>query len=142
MSFEVTVGAGLLAVVSAFLFVKLKEGVDKRASEKQAQDLFTVAFLLVCFASFLFSIFLVGKIAVDNNDYCSIEAVNQTTVNATLTKLDYGRVCFPNTTQTSNGLFLLSNLWIIVSSIFLTLIMLWAVVKYIEDLFNKYGKSK
>lgn len=140
MSFEVTVGAGLLAFISAFLFVKFKEGVDRGASEKKALDPFTLGFMLVCFASFLFSIFLVGKVAVDNNDYCSTEVANQT-VTGNFTAFSYSRVCFTNTTETSTGLFTLSNLWIILSSIFLLLLMIWAVFKYIKELFDTYGKK-
>ena len=137
---ETIVGAGVLAVISVYLFINLRNKIDENSQRGNKPDFFTFAFLLISFSTFLFCTFLMGKSAIDNQDYCSI-LPNTTTINGSVTTLTYGRYCFVNTNETASSLFGLANYLIIASSILLLIMMIWAIWLAIKDIWDEYGKK-
>jgi predicted neutral ceramidase superfamily lipid hydrolase len=136
---ETLIGAGILACIGVYLFINLR---PKKENKKPGErDVFSTGFLVIAFALFLFSTFLIGKSAIDNQDYCSILPSNTTVVGDT-TLIEYTRECFVNESETATGLFTLSTYLIIISSIFLLLLMIWAAWQMIKDVWDEYSGKK
>jgi hypothetical protein len=133
---ETLIGAGIIGLGAIYLFIKFKEG---NANGKKS-DPFTLAFTLFLFAIFTFCFFLIGKVAVESNDYCEIVVNSTRALNSTYDVYDYARVCFSNSSDSANGLFILTNTFIIISGLFLLALLFWIVWLYIKSLYETYLK--
>lgn len=130
---DTLIGAGILAIAGLILFLKLKDSIDV----KRKLDAFTVGFMIFSFALFIYSSFIIGKSAIESTQVCDILPLNET-VNGSTTSYNYANVCFNNDDTSAVGLFKLSNLMIIISGLFLTLISLWTIIHWILELYHAY----
>ena len=87
-----------LAVLLALIF-RFNQG---KQGEEHGQDHVFLQFLFV--GLIMASLMLLGKAALDNNDYCDFVAVNAT-VNGSLTQYDFAYECVENDNSTAQTFF-------------------------------------
>lgn len=115
-----------LAVVAAilcFFFWKL--------GSEEGQN---YALQIIIFGFILWTIVLLGKVAVDNEDYCSW-LVNNSTVSGSTTSYEYDYTCEENPNSTASSFFV-ACLWIA------RLTTIYLVLSFGFELISYFGRKK
>lgn len=125
MSASILLGAiALVAFLLVYLMVKLDEG------------LYPVKILLLFF--FFGSLLLMGKVTLDNNDYCSWNVANST-VSGSTTTYEYERECATNEHTTAFTFYNGLTWFVRIISILLFVFFIYKVLEYFGFIVPKGG---
>lgn len=122
----VMIGVGILSFLSLFLFFSTKPGKeeDEKEGVNKVDKYLLLFFRVVCFAVFIFSLVLLGKIGIDERDYCEVMPMNYTTSGST-TSIEYNRVCITNESASPDQFYELVTWFMRIVVIFFSVSIIW-----------------
>ena len=125
----ILIGLGITTFALMYMFFKLGQNTSKDNNHFPLQLLF-LFLILSCFT-------LIGKVSLDDKDFCSWNVVNSTTIGST-TEYSYLYQCSPNPNTTADTFYRVS-VWIFrLVGFYVFLYVLYWVLRY----FGMVGGAK
>ncbi len=117
-------GIAFVTFILVYMFFKLSETLNSQRSKGHFLLQLLILFLI------LSSIMLMGKVSLDDKDFCSWNVVNSTTTSDT-TSYAYEYQCETNTSATPNIFYRLTAWFFYIVSIYIFIYFIYEVLKFL-----------
>jgi len=133
----ILIGIAIVLFTFVYMFFKLGEQARENAKTGASGNHFLLQILILFLI--LSSLALVGKVSLDDKDYCSWNVVNSTTIGATTT-YDYDYQCETNTNSTPLTFYKLTVWFFGIVATYISVYFFYAVMKTFDVGGKKYPK--
>ncbi len=120
------IGLGIVIAILIYMFFRMGEQKD----EKGAARHFILQIIILVFV--FVGLLLIGKVALDDQDFCAWNVANSTTSGVT-TSYEYDYECSDNTNTTAVTFYKALTYFIIIVAFYVLVYVLWEAGKWTRD---------